>query len=263
LRLGKPLGDMKLSPRVREGSLYDAITSVPLHLLMPFFNEAVIFESEDALARSPRVVATQEGRVMVSRDELAYVRGDLAGQRQFRVFREPHPLKDPVTQEVLGYEAAFVGTADVEEERVERTEPGAKIIPSTIRVTSIRQELGVGDRLAPLPPRDFEASAPHAPANDIEGRVAGIYGESLTAGQNQIVAINKGARDGVERGHVLALWQAGSTVRDVTEPGKPTITLPDERHGLLYVFRVFDKMSYALIMTVKEPVKVGDRFTQP
>jgi LysM domain len=263
LRMGKPLGDMKLSPRVREGSLYDALAAVPMHLLMPFFNEAVIFESADALAKSPRVVATQEGRVMVSRDELAYVRGDLAGQRQFRLFREPLALKDPVTQEVLGYEAAYVGTAEVEEERVERTEPGAKIVPSTIRVTSIRQEAGVGDRLAPMAARDYDASPPHAPSTDMQGHVAGIYGESLTAGQNQIVALNKGARDGLERGHVLALWTAGATVRDVTAEGKPQITLPDERHGLLYVFRVFDKMSYALIMTVKDPVKVGDRFTQP
>jgi hypothetical protein len=267
LRLGNPVGGgtVKLSPRVREGSLYDAITSVPLHLLEPFFNEAVIFDNSDDLLKAPRIVATQEGRVMVSRDETAYVRGDMGDRRQFRLFREPKPLRDPQTKEVLGYEAAFVGTAELQDTGTEGTgaDGQALVIPSTIRITSVRQEAGVGDRMAPVPPRDFEASAPHAPAADITGHVAGIYGEALTAGQNQIVSINKGTRDGIERGHVLALWRAGVVTRDVTEPGKPQIKLPDERHGLLYVFRAFDKMSYALILTVKEPVTVGDRFTQP
>jgi len=77
------------------------------------------------------------------------------------------------------------------------------------------------------------------------------------------VSLNRGTRDGIERGHVLALWRDGVSVIDTTDPSKPTIKLPDERHGNLFVFRVFDRMSYALILTVKEPVKAGDRFTQP
>ena len=268
LRLGNqlsPNGDVKLSPRMREGSLYDAITSVPLHLLEPFFNEAVIFDNSDDLLKAPRIVATQEGRVMVSRDEVAYARGDMGERRQFRLFREPKPLRDPKTKEVLGYEAAFVGGAELLEQGTEGTGADGKplVIPSTIRITSVRQEAGIGDRLAPVGLRDFEAAVPHGPAQDITGYVAGMYGESLTAGQNQIVSLNKGSRDGIERGHVLALWHAGSVTRDVTDPAKPQITLPDERHGLLYVFRVFDKMSYALILTVQQPVVVGDRFTQP
>ena len=130
-------------------------------------------------------------------------------------------------------------------------------------MTSIRQEANVGDRLAPVPPREFSNYAPHAPASAIAGQIVSLYGDSLTAGQNQIVALNRGARDGVERGHVLALWRAGTKVIDRTDPSHPTIKLPDERHGLLFVFRVFDRMSYALILSVKEPVKPGDRFTQP
>lgn len=95
------------------------------------------------------------------------------------------------------------------------------------------------------------------------GQIVSIYGDALTAGQNQIVALNRGARDGVERGHVLALWRNGEQIIDKTDPSRPTIKLPDERHGTLFVFRVFDRMSYALIMSVKDPVKAGDRFTQP
>jgi hypothetical protein len=267
LRLGNPVGggDIKLSPRVREGSLSDAISTVSVHLLEPFFNEAVIFDTSEELLTAPRIVATQEGRVMVSRGETAYARGNMGDRSEFRIFREPKPLRDPKTKVVLGYEAVYVGAAELVQQGAEGTgaDGNALIIPSTINIRAVRQEAMVGDRLSPVPPREFDTVVPHAPPADTNGQVVGLYGEALTAGQNQIVSLNKGSKDGMERGHVLALWRDGVVTRDTTEPGKPTIKLPDERHGLLYVFRVFDKMSYALILTVKEPVKPGDRFTQP
>jgi hypothetical protein len=77
------------------------------------------------------------------------------------------------------------------------------------------------------------------------------------------VALNRGQRDGMERGHVLALWRAGSNAVDTTSGQRTPIVLPDERHGLLFVFSVFDRVSYALILSVREPVRPGDRFTQP
>ena len=106
---------------------------------------------------------------------------------------------------------------------------------------------------------------PHAPKGEIAGQVVSLYGEALTAGQNQIVSLNRGVAEGIERGHVLALWRDGRIMQDGTEEGrnKTTLKLPDERHGLLYVFRTFEHMSYALILNVLEPVKPGDRFTQP
>ncbi|MFN3298041.1 MAG: peptidoglycan-binding protein, partial [Caldimonas sp.] len=170
-------------------------------------------------------------------------------------------LVDPDTQEVLGYEAAYVGAATYV--RPGRTTALGEIVPATVEVQSVRLEMGVGDRLAPQPPREFINYVPHAPQQPIEGRIVSIYGDGATAGQNQVVALNKGARDGVERGHVMALWSAGRVVKDSTSPDKATLRLPDERHGLLFVFRVFDRMSYALILNVKDPVVVGDRFTQP
>jgi hypothetical protein len=68
--------------------------------------------AEDALAASPRIVASQEGRVMLSRGETAYVRGELGGARSFAIYRQAKPLRDPASGELLGYEANFVGTAD-------------------------------------------------------------------------------------------------------------------------------------------------------
>jgi LysM domain len=269
LRVGQAVGGMggdgKLSPRVREGSLDDAISTVPVHLLEPFFNEAVIFDSSDELLNAPRVVATQEGRVMLSRGETAYVRGELGGRRDWRLFREPKPLRDPTTHDVLGYEAQYVGTLALVREGAEGTGADGQplVIPSTFSVSSLRQEAAVGDRLAPVPPREFTNMVPHAPKQDMAGQIVSIYGDALNAGQSQIVTLNRGTRDGMERGHVLALWRDGAVTRDTTTEAKTAMKLPDERHGLLFVFRVFDRMSYALILNVQEPVKAGDRFTQP
>jgi hypothetical protein len=124
-------------------------------------------------------------------------------------------------------------------------------------------EAGVSDRLAPVPPADTTAYAPHAPASPITGAVVSIYGDAMSAGQNQIVALNRGRRDGLERGHVLALWRAGPAAVDRTSGERTPMQLPDERDGLLFVFRVFERVSYALIISVKDPVHPGDRFTQP
>lgn len=258
---GEPGGTVKLTPRVRASDLgRDGIPAIAMHLIEPFLNEAVIFD-DLALSAAPRIVGTQEGRVLLSRGDLAYVRGDLGNNRSFRVFREPRPLKDPTTGEVLGYEAHYLGTADFT--RKGGTSPAGEIVPDTFTINGIRQEIRVGDRLSPVPPREFTNYVPRAPGKDIAGQIVSIYGEGMTAGQNQIVALNRGARDGLENGHVLALWRDGVRVIDKTDGGNTRIKLPDERHGNLLVFRVFNRMSYALILSVKEPVSPGDRFTQP
>ncbi len=269
LRMGSRVGGgedvVRLSPRVRQQTLENgAIASIPLHLLGPFLNEAVVFDGED-LTSAPRIVATQEGRVMVSRGETAYVRGDLGGARDFRVFRELTPMVDPASREVLGFEGRYVGTAEfVRPEQEANAETGDLTVPSTFRVTSTRLEAGVGDRLSPVPQQDLLAFVPRAPDAAMEGRIVSVYGESVRAGQNQVVALNRGKRDGLERGHVLALWRAGRAATDTTTAGERTaMRLPDERHGVLFVFRVFERVSYALIVSVQEPVQAGDRFTQP
>jgi len=257
-----PTNTVKLSPRVRSELLENgAIASIPLQLIGPFLNEAVVL-SQDQLAAAPRIVATQEGRLQVSRGELAYVRGDLAGARSFSLFRQSKPLRDPLSNEVLGYEAGYIGTADFL--RADGKSPVNGLpVPATFVMTSARQEAGVGDRLSPVPPRDFSAYVPHPPAKPIDGRVVSVYGEALTAGQNQIVAINRGSQDGLERGHVLALWRAGAPGSDRTGDKPQPIQLPDERSGLLFVFRVFDRVSYALIVSAFDPIRPGDRFSEP
>ena len=263
---GGPDGTVKLSPRVRSENVGDGgIPAVPMHLIAPFLNDAVVFSANE-LERAPRIVAASEGRVMMGRGDKAYVLGDLGGLRDWRVFRQAVPLKDPTTKEILGYEAFFLGTAEYAREGGSTATADGKsslAVPATFEVQSIKEEIGVGDRLAPLAQRDFSTFVPHAPAKPIVGQIISIYGQALIAGQNQVVAINRGAQDGVERGHVLAVLRDGQIVTDRTQQQPTQIKLPDERHGLMFVFRVFERVSYALVLQVQQPVTAGDRFAQP
>jgi len=263
---GGPDGTVKLSPRVRSDAIGDGgVPAVPMHLIGPFLNEAVVFSANE-LERAPRVVAAPEGRVMMGRGDKAYVLGELGGLRDWRVFRQATPLRDPTTKEILGYEARFLGTAEYAREGGSTATADGKsslAVPATFELLSVKEEVGIGDRLAPVPPRDFGNFTPHAPAKPISGQIISVYGEALIAGQNQVVAINRGTADGVERGHVLAVLRDGPQVTDRTGDKPTQIKLPDERHGLLFVFRVFDRVSYGLVLQVQQPVTAGDRFTQP
>lgn len=260
-----PSDTVKLGPRMRIASLdANPITAIPLNLIQPFLTDAVVFDA-DQLARAPRIVAAQEGHVMLGQGELAYARGDFGSAFDFRIFRNAVELRDPTTRELLGYEAPYVGTAELKRPAETRPGPDGKpeIIPATLTIQVAKQEVGVGDRLAPTPPRNLDRYVPHAPEQPVAGQIVSIYGEALNAGQNQIVALNRGSRDGIERGHVLALWRNGARVLDKTQAKPEPIKLPDERHGVLFVFQVYERVSYALIISVKEPVRAGDRFTQP
>ncbi len=269
LRVGKPIAPSstdKVTPRSRAEPIANAsIPTIPLALIEPFLNEAVIFQTNE-MENHPRIVAAQEERVLLTRGDLAYVRGELSGQTtQYRIYREPKPLTDPTTLEVLGYEAAYVGAADYV--RSGDTFTGAdgkpQVVPATFTIGVVRQEVRIGDRLFPPSVQDYTSFVPRAPEGQIVGQIVSVYGDAIYAGQNQIVAINRGLRDGVERGHVLALWREGTSRIDRSDPTTPAMRLPDERHGNLLVFRVFNNMAYALILSVQDPVKRGDRFSQP
>jgi hypothetical protein len=218
--------------------------------------------------------------VMLSQGDRAYARGpdgspltDAKGlPYNFRVMRNATPLKDPSTGEILGYETQYVGKTTLVSSEVQRTskdldrdgKPFLEIIPARIDIVSAKEEIRIGDRLLPEPARELLNFVPRAPAQDVEGRIVSVYGSAVAnAAQNQIVVINKGTRDGIERGHVLALLSDGARLRDSTDPAKVMIKLPDERNGLLMVFRPFERLSYGLILEIKTGVKIGDRLTTP
>jgi hypothetical protein len=105
---------------------------------------------------------------------------------------------------------------------------------------------------------------PHAPTQDINGRVMLIYGGVGEAAANSVISLSRGKQDGLEVGHVLAIYRTGVTVRNRFEDDQTqTHVLPDERIGLAFVFRVFDRVSYALITSASRPVMEGDRVRKP
>ena len=270
LRIGTPVGGtggtVKLEPAIRsESSESAAVATIPMNLISPFLTDAVVLD-DDELAAAPRIVATQEGHVLLGRGDRAYVEGDVGGVRNWKVFRTPRPLVDPETHRILGYEARYVGSAEHVQDGEAR--PGAATdpkvpVPSTFVMTGSREDAETGDRLAPAAVEDFTPFVPHAPAQPINGSVVSLYGDALYAGTNQIVALNRGAAEGMERGHVMTLWHDGAITHDKSIDHGGLIKLPDERIGSLMVFKVFAHVSYALVMDSVDPVLPGDHFTTP
>jgi hypothetical protein len=139
-----------------------------------------------------------------------------------------------------------------------------ELVPATIDIVVAKEEMRVGDRLLPEPPRELPNYIPSAPSSAQSGQIVSVYGNAVTfAAQNQVVAINRGTAHGMERGHVLALQRESHLITDKTDDARPQLRLPGERNGLMMVFRTFDKLSYALVLQITDGVKVGDRFTNP
>jgi hypothetical protein len=249
------------------------------------------------LDSAPAILATEESRVIVGAGDVAYADRIGSGDGiNWQVFRPGVPLNDPDTGEILGYEAKYVGDA-----RVRRFGN-----PTTLEITRTRQEVNRGDRLAPARESAFPTYVPRAPDKAIKGSIMSVDGGVSEFGQYQVITINRGARDGLEVGHVLASYRRGAVVNassgrttdffsgssrafsamnlkpvpvvpdppqaapPPSEPGKIVgvaqsgpLKLPDERNGLIFVFRVFDKLSYALVMRSTRPIYIGDVVQTP
>ncbi|MBI4938518.1 MAG: LysM peptidoglycan-binding domain-containing protein [Nitrosomonadales bacterium] len=241
---------VKLSPRMHsQESKHAAIPSIPIGDIEPFLSRPLVIE-KDALSGAPTLVGTFERRVILGNNDIAYVQGlSEAGGTQWQIYRAGKTFLDPDTKEVLGHEAIYLGEANVEKY--------ADV--STIRITKSNQEITKGDRLIQISGEVPSNYVPHAPANQIAARVISIYGGVSQGGQNTVITLNKGQRDGLENGHVLALYRKGEVLK---EKGK-TIPLPDMRYGLTFVFRTFDKVSYALVMQTRLPVTLLDSAQTP
>jgi hypothetical protein len=256
-----PPGPTRLGPRVRAESLARTeIPSIPPSVIEPYLTRPLVIEP-DGLEKAPTIIATQADRVVLSAGNSAYVRGIVPSgtDETWYVYRKGPALVDPDTNRTLGYEAIYLGTAQV-------TRPGP---PATIVLTSTVQEVEAGDNLVAAGRPQPINYAPRSPGKPIKGRVIGIYGGVGgvgEAGPQSVISINRGKRDGIEVGHVLALYNLGGRVRDTTKPRNAPdafIQLPDERAGLAFVFRVFDRVSYALVMHITRPVSPLDVVQTP
>ena len=276
-RGGASDGTIKLSPRTRYESMSGmALPTLNPSLIEPFLSEPIIVD-EDTLKAAPHIVAGNDSRVLLARGDRAYALGQADDQlietagpiRTYRIFRNATPLKDPATGELLGYEAAYLGKAQLKRSQTVAAQlvdgkEVVNVIPATIDIVAAREEMRAGDRLLPEPTRQLLSYAPRAPSTQVDGRIVSVYGNAVQfAAQNQVVAINKGTRDGIDNGHVLAILKNGETILDRTGARKETIKLPNERIGLLMVFRTFEKVSYALVLEINDTPRAGDFLVNP
>ncbi len=279
-------GTVRLTPQVRVDRLAMAIPSIPSRAIGPFLTLPLVIE-QGALLGAPKIVAAEDGRVVIGAGNTAYAVGlNPNSGIKWQIYRPGKALVDPATKEVLGYEAIYLGDS-----RVSRFGES-----STIEIVRSNQEINRGDRLTPTLEATLPSYSPRAPDKQMKGSVVSVVGSVEDAAQYSVVAISLGKRDGAEVGHVLATLQRGeivstsdavggassfslsglksvfsswgsSTASDSAKTGNEAVPsevkLPDERNGLLFVFRVFDKVSYGLVMSSRRSLKVGDVVQTP
>lgn len=243
------------SPQVYSTPVESAISSVPLEAIRPFLSEPLVDDGEDDGAR-PTIVAIQEQRVVGGEGDTVFAKNLPNDVDAWHIYRRGNPIKDPVTQGVLGYEAQFVATART-------TTAGEGRQAAALRITNAKHEVSAGDRLVPAGKSEIMAFVPHAPTADMQGNVASIYGGVGSAGRYSVITVNQGRNASMEPGHVIALYRNRGTVTYRADGTREEYDLPDNRLGLAFVFRVFNRLSYALVMDAAEPVAIGDKVTAP
>jgi len=241
----------KMEPRMRSRALSRlAIPTIPAKELDPFLNRPLIVDP-DSISRAPQIVATTESRVVLADNDIAYATGiDEKKGNFWNVYRPGRVFQDPDTGETLGHEAVYLADAQIE--------TFGEI--STVRIARAIQEVGNGDRLTVIPPTQSAPYIPRAPEKNVRGKViAGAENAVSEMAPLSVVILNRGSREGLEVGHVLGLYRSEGNVK----LGDRVVALPEREYGWLLVFRVFNKMSYGLVMTATRQVNVNDIVKNP
>lgn len=239
-------GEVKLSPQVRTSSLAQAAPSISPAAIDPFLKRPQIIEPE-TFAKAPRVAAAHESRVVFSMGDTVYAVNLPAKQGEiWQVFRDGKPLQDPDTKEVIGHEVNYLGDVRVE----------AAGDVATLRILSAKEEIMVGNRLVRAQEKLFINYSPRLPDRAVAGKVVSTYGAVADAGPFTSVVINRGAEHGLEVGNVLFTYKQGVSIKK--ESGEPDRVTPPVKSSNLFVYRVFPKLSYGLLLDTTLPVNVGD-----
>jgi nucleoid-associated protein YgaU len=248
------LGEMlKIGPQVRAEKIAEEIPSIPPQVIEPYLSQPLVIEPA-GFEGAPRIVSLQEGRVLAGNGDTAFATGIDPKVAAWQVYRPGQSLVDPDNGQVLGIEAIFLGNAQA-------LDAAGDVKP--VLISSAKQEIYRGDRLTPASRPDIISYSPRAPAKPVTGRVLALYNRTGQGGPLSVISLTRGSKDGLEPGHVLALHRAGATVTNRFDGEVKTDVLPDERYGLVFVFRVFERVSYALVLEASRPVITGDRFGNP
>ncbi|GAB6388846.1 LysM peptidoglycan-binding domain-containing protein [Stutzerimonas marianensis] len=254
LNRGASRGTIKLSPTVRTTPMAEAISTIPLEAINSFLLSNRIVDTAEQFESAPYIVAGNAERVISGAGDRIYGRGAFDQQvGAYGVFRQGKTYVDPESGEFLGINADDIGS-------VELLEVEDDI--ATLRLTRVTQEARLGDRLFPNEERAVNSTfMPSEPKEKVEGLILDVPRGVTQIGQFDVVTLNKGARDGLEIGNVLAVYKTGETVRDrVTGEN---VKIPDERSGLLMVFRAYEKLSYGLVLQATRSLAVMDKVRNP
>jgi hypothetical protein len=247
-----PSTDIKLSPQVRATPLETAIPAINLDAIQGFLVQNRVVSSA-VLDAAPYVIQGDSERLVVGGGDRLYVRGSLPESESYSFVRKGELYRDPMTNEVLGLEATYIGLG-----RVVASEGDI----STFYVNSSREEVQIGDRVLPTEERKVESTFfPSAPSAQVDGDLISVFGGVTQIGQYDVVVIDRGEREGLASGNVLAIFKRGALAKD--RIARDTVRLPSERAGLLMVFRVFEKLSYGLVLATERPLAVGDEVKNP
>jgi LysM domain len=261
-------GGKRLSPQVRREPLSQAITAIPYDIVASFMGRPTLLDREQ-VEKAPYVVAMRDGHVIAGVGNEIYARGlkGAAADTRYSIIHIEEKLIDPDNGSLLGYSGMYVGSGPIATEG----DPAKLIVAESTR------EALQGDKLFPEEVEVNVDFVPHAPSSDVDASVIAVRSHTVM-GQYQVIALNRGARDGLEPGHVLAVYKLGDVVRDNYSrgglsttassqsrmpKGGARVTLPDERLGVVMVFKAFDRMSYALIMETSHEIRQGDRARNP
>ena len=253
--------DGRLSPRIREQDLDQAITTVAFKDIKPFLAGGMIMDRDEA-RQLPYVAALRDHLVAGAGHEI-FVNGmaeDAQLGSEYIVLRIDDRLRDPETRDDLGYEILYIGIAELR-----ATGDADNDEPNTLFLTKTNREVRRGDRIKPMDinlPLNF---FPKAPAQDIAGEIISVVDGVSRIGQYQMVIINRGTDDGLDQGSVLSVWQAGGNTRYRGNQSvfSEKVNLPDVEGGQLMVVKAYDDISYALVMEAELELKVGDRIKNP
>jgi len=254
------LTDTRLEPLLRSSPLNTPIETIPYAALAAFISHPAVLTSAQ-LAAAPYIVALAQNHDVAGTGTELYIKKlDAPAGTRYSVMHIDEPLIDPDSGARLGYVAIYTGTAQI-------SRPGR--ISEGVLTNSARETLQ-GDVLIPdqrTPTVDF---VPHPPARPVAGRVIDVIDNVLLAGQDQVVVLNRGSDAGLTRGNVLTADQAVTQVRDrcASIQNEPTcfhsmVALPTDTAGTLLVFKVYPRVSYALILGDTVPIQVGDHVRSP
>ena len=248
-----PNQTVRFQPRVRATPLYSNIPTIDLEAIGPFLSANRVV-SPTLLDQSPYVLQGESGRILVGANDQLYARGLYAAPGDtFSVLRSAGTFVHPDTGEVLGTEAEEIGTVQVLSSEGEL---------STMLVTASRADIRVGDRVVETEERAVNSTFfPSAPDRPVDGHMLAVLDGVSQIGQYSIVALNLGSRDGIVVGNVLSVLKAGPLVRD--RIANDVVRMPSTPAGLLMVFRVFEKVSYGVVLQSSQPLAVLDEVTNP